>query len=197
MPQFAINLKNEKIRLYNRLSWLIIIINLLLLLYFGLTASTRHEMGGYFITIIACIICFLLKIYFRNSKYAFGFAPFFFFIMFGWAGAERYWLAAITFLFEMLSINAFKEFVLRFSADGISYPSFFSKKIKWSDLNNCLVKDGLLTIDFKNNKIIQQILQENTGINKFVTTEPTVEKFESDEQEFNDFCKRQLAASHT
>ena len=52
------------------------------------------------------------------------------------------------------------------------------KHIEWSQLNNIILKDGLLTIDFKNNKFIQQFIDDtNTALN---------------EQEFNDFCGQQL-----
>lgn len=62
--------------------------------------------------------------------------------------------------------------------EKIIYPSFPKKKIAWSELNNIVLKDGLLTIDFRNNKFIQQPVDETkTAVN---------------EQEFNDFCRQQL-----
>ncbi|MGQ0738707.1 MAG: hypothetical protein ACT4OJ_06570 [Bacteroidota bacterium] len=62
--------------------------------------------------------------------------------------------------------------------ESIFYPSFPVKKISWTSLNNCLLKDGLLTIDFRNNKIIQQAIDESkTSVN---------------EKEFNEFCRQQL-----
>jgi hypothetical protein len=43
------------------------------------------------------------------------------------------------------------------------------------------MKDGVLTIDFKNNKIIQQSIDEaRSSVN---------------EKEFNEFCQKQLQAS--
>ena len=44
-----------------------------------------------------------------------------------------------------------------------------------------ILKDDLLTIDFKNNKIIQQLIEK---------TEHPV-----DEKEFNDFCSKQLQSA--
>ena len=44
-----------------------------------------------------------------------------------------------------------------------------------------MLKDGLLTIDSKDNKVIQQLIDE--------------EKTKIDEKEFNDFCKDQLRKS--
>ncbi len=63
----------------------------------------------------------------------------------------------------------------------ITHP-WFIRPLLWNDLNNAILKDGILTIDFKNNKIIQQQIDElSASIN---------------EKEFNDFCKQQLATSN-
>ena len=65
-------------------------------------------------------------------------------------------------------------------ADQIIYPSIPVRIIQWNELNNVILKDGLLTIDFKNNKIIQQLIKHSNQIN---------------EKEFNDFCKEQLESA--
>lgn len=62
----------------------------------------------------------------------------------------------------------------------ISYPSFPTKKINWSDVNNIILKDDMLTIDLKNNKLYQHLIEY---ADKDVI-----------ESEFNDFCKKQIAS---
>ena len=62
-------------------------------------------------------------------------------------------------------------------SDQIIYPSFPKRIIHWKELSNVILKDGLLTIDFKNNKIIQQSIMYADRVN---------------EKEFNEFCKKQL-----
>ena len=48
----------------------------------------------------------------------------------------------------------------------------------WKDISNVVLKDGILTIDLKNNKLIQSVIsKESADIN---------------EREFNLFCKEQL-----
>jgi hypothetical protein len=48
-----------------------------------------------------------------------------------------------------------------------------SNNYKWNDFNNVVLKDNLLTLDFKNNKVLQLETEESTSI---------------DEKVFNTFC---------
>ena len=74
-----------------------------------------------------------------------------------------------------------KELKVVVNSSTILYPSFPEKKIDWNSVSNLILKDGLLTIDMKNNRIIQQYIDDvKTRVN---------------EQEFNEFCKSQLKAN--
>lgn len=192
MQQFLLTLKNEKTRLYTRLSWLIIVINILFFSYLAVVAATKQERMGFIAAIILMGSCFLLKNYVRHSRHAFGLSPFFFLVMLGWIQAAYYWLAGINLVFLLLSLSALRPLTLSFSGATIENLSIFSRKIKWMELNNCLVKDGLLTIDFKNNKLIQQELDTRKGISRQDQHGPSSETYVSNEQEFNDFCRQQL-----
>jgi signal transduction histidine kinase len=63
---------------------------------------------------------------------------------------------------------------------GITINTFFKKHYDWSFIDNIILKDGLLTIDYKNNKIFQKEMEE--------AITPVLEK------EFNEFCRLQLRA---
>ncbi|WP_160712725.1 hypothetical protein [Chitinophaga solisilvae] len=56
----------------------------------------------------------------------------------------------------------FQPVFLKMDTTGITVPSTFSKKlIGWNELNNVILRNDLLTIDFKNNKILQlEVLTE-------------------------------------
>ncbi|MFN5986200.1 MAG: hypothetical protein ACK42B_04880, partial [Chitinophagaceae bacterium] len=68
---------------------------------------------------------------------------------------------------------------IAFDEAGVVLNTFPKKYVPWSALQNVLIKDNVLTIDFKNNKLIQK------DINEPVT--PTIEA------EFNGFCSEQLS----
>ena len=67
---------------------------------------------------------------------------------------------------------------IAFDENEIVKNSFPKKRFSWSELNNVVLKDGLLTIDFKNNQLIQKELESNTT--------------EALENEFNAYAKLHL-----
>lgn len=178
MKQFQITLKNEKIRLYTLLSWLIIVSNLILFLYLYFFSTSRVVRYTSIAALAIFVILFILQFYFRRSKYAFGFTPFFLIVMLAWINTGNYFLAAVTVVFELLSFYSLRKQVIIISKDIIFYPSFPPKKILWNKLNNIILKDSILTIDLKNNKIIQQLIDETQIV--------------INEKEFNEFCRQQL-----
>jgi hypothetical protein len=54
------------------------------------------------------------------------------------------------------------------------------KRYDWNALQNVVLKDGLLTLDFKNNKLLQ--------------TPISIEHSKTDTKQFNDFCQERLKA---
>lgn len=180
MKECRISLKNEKLGSSKRISQLIIFIFFVFFCYLAVFSELTNIRIKSIGTIILLSICFGLQFYFRNSKYSFGNHPFFLLIMVGWITLENYWMAGVTGLFDIFSAITVRKLDVFFTKNHIQYPSVPLKQIKWEDLNQVILKDGLLTIDFKSNKLIQQT------INEIITP--------VDEKEFNDFCRQQLNA---
>jgi len=65
-----------------------------------------------------------------------------------------------------------------FSENEISFNTLPRKSLKWNQVSNALIKDGLLTIDLKNNRLYQK------EIEGYVTADI--------EKEFNDFCYQRI-----
>jgi hypothetical protein len=66
-----------------------------------------------------------------------------------------------------------------FSTQFIMFDDLFKKKYAWGDFNNIVLKDNILTLDFKNNRLFQK--------------ETIDDDSDCDEDEFNEFCREQLA----
>ncbi len=70
-----------------------------------------------------------------------------------------------------------KQPIIQIAVSGVTIKKLFSTTLyKWSEISNVVLKDNLLTLDFKNNKLIQVAVDE-----KHTTT---------NEQEFDEFCLR-------
>ena len=77
-------------------------------------------------------------------------------------------------------MTAKKEF--GFSVEGIVEKGLMRKNIEWDELSNVIIKDKLLTIDFKNNKLIQ-----------LETDDDEDDEYDVDDEEFNTYCRNRLA----
>lgn len=89
------------------------------------------------------------------------------------------WLFICFILFAFLEKYALKKEEIGFNRDEIYYNKLFPKKIYWESLNNVVLKDGILTLDFMSNKVQQ-----------FETDELDDEDEEEvTEEEFNAFCQ--------
>lgn len=89
------------------------------------------------------------------------------------------WYLALLFLIAALiekGVKTLPEWA--FDENEILFNSFPTKKYTWLDVNNVVLRFGMLTIDFKNNKIVQ------AEVNDDVPAEV--------EKEFNDFCAAQI-----
>ena len=182
MQKFELVLKNEKAKFYQRLGLFIILILTMLYAWFGFFTNLPFPKGRTIGFLSAIGIALLLGLYFRNTKYRFGLLPLFFLLIAGWILREQYLFAGITLFFQILHELSSRKKEVIFSETQIVYPSFPLKRINWEKLNNSLLKDGLLTLDFKNNKFIQQTVDESKTI--------------VNEKEFNEFCQQQLETSN-
>lgn len=88
------------------------------------------------------------------------------------------------FALALIALSAFEHkaksnFEIGFSAQFIMFDNLFKKKYNWSEFNNIVLKDNILTLDFKNNRVYQR--------------ETIDEESDCDEDEFNEWCRQQLA----
>jgi hypothetical protein len=92
------------------------------------------------------------------------------------------WLFFVFLLLTFLEYQAKYPLEIGFSPDKVVINSLLRKTFPWSSFNNVLLKDGLLTLDFKNNRLLQKEVDED-------------EEGDADEEEFNDYCREMLKAA--
>lgn len=86
------------------------------------------------------------------------------------------WLIFVFPVLALLEYQAKLPPEIGFSSEHVLFNRLFKKKYAWSELDNVMLKDGLLTIDFKNNWLFQKEI--DSGEN------------EATEEEFNTWCRK-------
>ncbi len=177
MKTFELILKKEKHISYLRFSWLIIVANIALFVYLS-ALSGFNNIGPVFYVFLA-IIAIIVTQYSKEQRRNPRLYLVFLIIILGWINTRTYWWVAILILiFMVLDRIARRELIVRIYANKIIYPSWPSREFEWQELSNVILKDRILTIDFKSDKLIQQFIDE-----KYTQV---------DEKEFNEFCRQQL-----
>lgn len=175
MKKFELVIKNEKVKQYKLLAMLIIVINLIF--FIGLAVTNTGLRTSALVTAGIIIAGFVAR-YFTKKYFPTAAGVFFIILFYVESG---YWqVAAGIGLLALMYMISIRQLIVLVNSDHILYPSFPKKEIDWSELNNMVLKDGLLTIDFKNNKIAQVMVINGK------------DDHDIDEKEFNEFCQMQL-----
>jgi hypothetical protein len=58
---------------------------------------------------------------------------------------------------------------------------WFPKKYEWTEIDNIVLNGGILTIDFKNNKLLQ-----------LETDDEEDDEYDVEDEEFNNYCRKHL-----
>lgn len=182
MEGFYIILRNEKRKQYDLIAVLLIFFNIawfVYLLLFSTDKKVKFIGTAATITVLAAFAIDLFLTYLKKKYIYHNFRVISILVIaIAWLNLDLWWMCLLHFCVLLFYQSVIKTPVFFISSEYISYPGFIKRKINWSECSNVILKDGLLTIDLQNNKIIQQLVDETkTSVN---------------EQEFNDFCRQQM-----
>lgn len=172
MKTVSIILKNEKEKAYKLIIKLFVVLHAAFFLYLLSDAGSRKE-GIAGLVIVALYITYKLLV--ANTVYdrlPFESQVFIFFAIVLMPG----WVCFIDIALSLLSSFALKRAVFNFTPRSIVKRNIPTKKYTWDQFSNVILKDNILTLDFKNNKLLQAEI-EPANIN---------------EEAFNTFANEQL-----
>lgn len=181
---FVVTLKHPDYKIYNVISMLMCAMAVTTSI-FGMLHSNFISIEWINIFLIGFIFFYLLIPYLNKNNEGF-------ILTFKWA------LFACAFLWLFYPLNAISIaffYVIAallerqikfpqeigFDKDGITFNTFPFRQYAWQEIANLILKDNLLTIDFKNNKVLQKETESEVT--------PEIEK------EFNQFCFLNLNTS--
>ena len=177
MESFTIILKNDKLPSYRRMAVLILLLHLFYFIY----SLTAMDSPSIFIKGIAVILLSLLFQFKVKKRKGIPFIPAsipFLFLSLVWFLLHNYWLGITLIVLAVLDHLAGRKILISFNKDRIKFHSIPGKMIRWDDLDNVVLKDRILTLDFRNDRLLQ--------------SEISPESFDIDEKAFTTFCHDQL-----
>lgn len=182
LQEYIFSLVNTKKRFYYLFALFIIIINAVVLSLVRLNDTSTPLTNWRLIGIILYVLLFTFLFFIRPEKEKTVLTVFtFILIIAAWLMMKELLPATVNLVIVLLFKISTRPLEIKVNKEIISYPSFPVQKISWNELNNIILKDGLLTIDLKNNKVYQLYPEE---------TKPV------DEAAFNLFCKQMLQSAN-
>ncbi len=176
MQQFEIILKNDKIKSYRSIALFILLLNLAVFTFLLFYDQYRYEAAS---AILLVGIYIFMRLYFIR-KYNQGnyLDQVLLFVLAGcWFGMQNYLLVFLLVILGILYHLSLQKLLFIFTREKISKINFPGKDFTWNMFNNVILKDNILTLDFKNNRLIQAEIDKSHEIN---------------ERQFNSFAQSQL-----
>jgi hypothetical protein len=179
MPSIEIMLKNNRIKSYRFTALLLVVINLSAFVFI----STSGEQFLNATLSFGLLFIYIIYRWYQQRKAhgEFYFDQFSFVIIAGgWIILHHYWATAVCLLLGGLYHLSLQNIRLVFNDQFITKLNFPKKEYAWSTLSNVILRDGILTLDFVNNKLFQQEIEEDDQI---------------DEADFNEYARMQIRQS--
>jgi hypothetical protein len=176
MQQFDIVLKNDKIKSYRNIAMILLLLNLAIFIYLLFYDQYRYEAAS---AILLVGIYVFMRLYFIK-KYNQGnyLDQIILFVLAGcWLGLQNYLMVTALVILGILYHLTLQKIQFVFTPEKVTRFTFPAKEYDWNLFNNVILKDNVLTLDFKNDKLIQAEIENQKNIN---------------EQQFNSFAQSQL-----
>lgn len=174
-------LTNPGLRQYNRIAYIISLLNLLFFAWLAFIAPVANNSATVkvFVLLIAFSFAFewLYKKFISNRPYYF--IVNYILLAAGWIFVSaNYGMFLLHVLLGAMDVIVRQNIYLTINEDGITQSQWkLKKKYDWNEFDNIILKDALLTLDFKNNKIRYCNISEPVN-----------------EVEFNEFCRQKLSS---
>jgi hypothetical protein len=156
------------------ISWLLVVITLLSGTYFSITHLSLAAIP-ILVLLIMMIISLIISLRRLSEE---GYPKFFRTIIFAalcWISLPGgFYIGLLLFVAALLERQSHIPVEVGLDTEGITINHFPVKFYNWQLIERCLVKDGILTIDYKNNKLYQRHIASDINA--------------EDEAELNNFC---------
>ncbi len=184
MQQFTFILRDNTQKAFNSFSWFLLFLHLVVAAVISINATDKKQQVIAIVSIVVFVTIAVLLFLFKDQLKLYQLLLFVSMIV-CWL-LLSVWLAAV--IISLIILFAYRVLKIKssafFSTENIIITrSLFKKMYSWAQVENIVLKDHLLSIDLKNNQLIQ--------------TDIAAESFTVDEILFNEFCLHQLQRLNT
>ena len=180
--EYRFTLKDNNEKAYSMFVWFLFFLHIAAAAVFALSVKDTNVKLSVYILLAFYAVISIVYLFFKKRKKSLETFSLIMALLYGnfWlkhVGIVGMLIFAVVFLF-VTSVQG-KKTIVFFSEKGVALTRLFKTIVyRWQQMDNVILKDNLLTIDFISNKIIQAEIVENTE---------TV-----DEINFNGFCAEQI-----
>jgi len=183
--QYVVILKRDSEKTTDVLSFLLCLLSAIFFLYSAISAAA--DAGGmvYLHGIIAMILLIGLIINLiskRAGRTRIRYRYLLLTAALGWFAGVLPWVAALFIALAFLEYQTKRPLEIGFDSDRVVINTLIRRRYDWSAFSNIVLRDGLLTIDFKNNRLLQKEILDDDD-----------DEDDADEKEFNDYCQARLS----
>ncbi|MDO6430130.1 hypothetical protein Q4E93_06015 [Flavitalea sp. BT771] len=186
--QYVVILKRESERTTDVLSFLLCLLSSILFLYSaavpvlnsGNAGGQSYFLGGIAVVLLAGVIFNLANRKAGRARIRYRYLLLL--ATLGWLAMPVLpWLAGLFVVLAFLEYQTKRPLEIGFDSDRVVINSLIRRQYDWSDFTNIVLRDGLLTMDFSNNRLLQKEVVDEEGDDDDV-----------EEKEFNDYCQARL-----
>jgi hypothetical protein len=174
MQQFEVTLKNDKVKYYKSIALLLVILNLAVFIILVISTVHFYEAAAALL-LTGLYLIYLLYAAKKNGSIFFVNEVTFFILAGSWIVLQGYLIAFACLILGILYHLSLQKLQFVFNGNFVKKMNFPQQVYSWEMFANVMLRDDILTIDLKNNKLIQ--LEVETNIN---------------ETQFNEFAQHNL-----
>lgn len=177
---YVVVLRDTNRRAIQRFGLLLSLLGLLILLYRRFAIA---ESKASILFVLACAVLILRNLLRLRAGKSVRHAPCLAAAGVGMIVVPPFYTIGIAFLaLAWLESYASRKTEIGFSEQGIRFSGLGGREHAWSKVSNVVLRDGLLTIDFANNRLFQRYTDDEED-----------DDYEVGEDAFNAFCQAQLS----
>ena len=183
--QYVVILKKTGARATDALS-------ILLCLFSALTFGYRSFVTGhiYYLALVLAIVLLagpaLTLISYRKNTMAARYRIWLLAAAIGWIGlTPTPWVGAFYFLLAFLEAQTKRPLEIGFDQDHVVINTLIKRHFDWSAFNNIILRDGLLTMNFKDDRLLQKEVADDE------------EEDDVEEEEFNAYCQSRISLAQS